>query len=131
MNAPLVFDQAVFRALCDELGEADTIEVLQAFLADTAGKLTHLAANSEDRAMIKLEAHSIKSSAATFGFNELSGLAKQLEFSSATLPPEGLRKSVGGLRNAFDAIRQLAEANLLNANHAMTASPRVGARHFG
>ena len=120
MNQPLLFDRAVFRELRDELGEADTVEVLAAFLADTSGKLT-LAANSGDRAMIKLEAHSIKSSAATFGFSELSNLARQLEFSSATLPPEDLRKSVGGLRDAFEAVGQLAEANLLNARHAMTA----------
>jgi HPt (histidine-containing phosphotransfer) domain-containing protein len=115
MNRPFSFDDAVFRSLVAELGEADALEVLQVFLADTADKIARLGANSQVRPQIKREAHSIKSSAATFGFNDLSRLAKELEFGAETMTPAKLQESIFGLRGAFETTRQFAQVNLLNA----------------
>ena len=108
-----LFDKAVFDALSAELGEDDTAEALAAFLEDTAGKMARLAANFEARPLVKLEAHSIKSSAGTFGFADLSRLARELESSVATLEPAKLRQSVGELQRTFEKTRHFAQENLL------------------
>jgi HPt (histidine-containing phosphotransfer) domain-containing protein len=108
------FDEAAFDTLGAEIGEADTIEVLRAFLEDTAGKMAKLAASSQDRPLIEREAHSIKSSAATFGFSSLSRMAKQLEGGAGTMDLSKLQESICELRQAFATTRQFAHANLLD-----------------
>jgi len=113
-----LFDETVYRSLCSELGDADTVEVLALFFADTVGKMTSLATNSETRPHIMLVAHSIKSSAATFGFAELSRLAQELEAGSTTFEPRKLRESILELQRVFAASHQYAQANLLNADLA-------------
>jgi HPt (histidine-containing phosphotransfer) domain-containing protein len=115
MNQTFSFDKAVFVELGAELGEADAIEVLQAFLEDTARKMAMLAASSENRPLIRREAHSIKSSAATFGFSDLSRLAKELEFSAETIPLAQLQESIARLQQTFQATKEFAQANLLGA----------------
>ena len=114
MSTPFPFDDAVFRSLVAELSEADALEVLQVFLADTADKVARLGANGQARPQIKREAHSIKSSAATFGFNDLSSLARELEFGVETMTPASLQESIFELRQAFETTRQFAQANLLD-----------------
>jgi histidine phosphotransfer protein HptB len=115
MNQTFAFDKAVFVELGAELGEADAIEVLQAFLEDTASKMVTLAASGDDRSLIRREAHSIKSSAGTFGFSDLSRLAKELEFSAETIPLEQLQERLRQLEQTFQATREFAQANLLDA----------------
>jgi HPt (histidine-containing phosphotransfer) domain-containing protein len=112
MNRPFSFDDAVFGSLVAELGEADALEVLQIFLADTADKIARLGANGQAIPQIKRQAHSIKSSAATFGFNDLSGLARELEFGAETMTPAHLQESIFELRQAFETTRQFARLNL-------------------
>jgi HPt (histidine-containing phosphotransfer) domain-containing protein len=114
MNENFLFDKAVFHELCAELGTADAIEVLMTFLADTASKLAAIEANSEARPAIKREAHSMKSSAATFGFQDLSRLARELEYSAETMAPVQLQQSIAGLRRAFENTERFAQANLLD-----------------
>jgi HPt (histidine-containing phosphotransfer) domain-containing protein len=114
MNRPFSFDEAVFLSLVTELGEADALEVLKVFLADTADKIARLAANSQARPLIKREAHSIKSSGATFGFNDLSRQAKEIEFGAETMTPAKLHESIFELRQAFEMTKQFAELNLLD-----------------
>lgn len=108
-----LFNRNVFDALCADLGEVDTIEVLKAFLADTAGKMTRVGANWEMRPLIRQEAHSVKSSAATFGFDELAQAARGLELTAETLPTTALRDAVHELQSAFERVRHYAETNLL------------------
>lgn len=115
MSAPFSFDEAVFKLLGDELGDDYAIEVLQAFLADTADKMAKLAVNGHDRELVKREAHSVKSSAATFGFNDLSRLARELERGAQTITAEQLEVSVRELRQVFGATERFAETNLLHA----------------
>lgn len=113
-----LFDEAVFKDLGAEIGEADTIEVLKAFLADTESKMAGLA-NSEMRSLIKREAHSIKSSAATFGFSDLSRLARELEFGAETVTPAKLQVSLGELQQSFKMTRQFAQSKLLGGELAI------------
>ena len=113
MTQPFSFDEAVFRELGSELGPDDTLALLNVFLADTAKKLIRIEAEDQTRAIIKREAHSMKSSAATFGFRVLSQTARQLEAGAEAMPEDALRASIEELRQAFEATRAFADRNLL------------------
>jgi len=112
MNSAEVFDRNVYDGLVGDLGADDVAEVLGAFLADTQGKLDRLMTGSFQREEVRREAHAIKSSAATFGFVELSRLAKDAEKSAPALSPDGLREAVGGLQQSFVQVRRLTETLL-------------------
>ena len=101
MSHTEVFDRAVYDRLVAELGVDDAAEALNVFLADTAGKLARLSADGLDRMAARRAAHSIKSSSATFGFLELSRLAREVEQGAERMSPEHLRASVHELHSAF------------------------------
>ncbi len=113
-DAPL-FDPSVYSALCSELGAEDAAEVLQAFLADTPRKIAAMVSATEDRLAIKRAAHSIKSSAATFGFAELSALARDLESGIEGMGAPQLNQCVEVLGQAFEKVAEFARASLLKA----------------
>jgi HPt (histidine-containing phosphotransfer) domain-containing protein len=115
MDETPLFDPATLLELIAELGTEDTAEVLKTFLADTSSKMNAIASDLQARATIKREAHSIKSSAATFGFVELSTLARELESKVLAMSPAELRESVGTLRRAFERTERFARANLLTS----------------
>jgi hypothetical protein len=52
MSESPLFDQAVFLELSSELGEEDTAEVLEAFLADGVRKMGTMASAMQDRSTI-------------------------------------------------------------------------------
>ena len=116
MSAAPLFDQAVFLNLSSELGEEDTFDVLKAFLAETSRKMGVLASAVHDRSTLKREAHSLKSSAATFGFSELSALARNLEANSETMSVAELEELVEALRHAFSRTSKLAQTQLLTTD---------------
>ena len=107
-----LFDSSVFRGLCSELGNEDAVEVLLAFLADAPGKMVMMSATS-DRPSIKRAAHSIKSSAATFGFANLSALARDLETGIEGMNARQLQDRTETLRRVFEKTADFARANLL------------------
>jgi histidine phosphotransfer protein HptB len=118
MNDTVQFDESVYQILCSELGDEDALEVLKTFLDDTSGKFTGLAAKFADRAVMKREAHSIKSSAATFGFATLSQLARELEVGATSMDPEQIQQHVEKMRQAFEAVARFSEATLLSRGAA-------------
>ncbi|MDI1262609.1 MAG: Hpt domain-containing protein [bacterium] len=120
MTQTFSFDEAVFRELDAELGAEDTAEILTSFLADTDRKLVRLETDGQTRSVIKREAHSMKSSAATFGFNQLSRLARELEAGAESMPHAALPESIRELRQTFEATRSFARDNLLNIKSGMT-----------
>jgi histidine phosphotransfer protein HptB len=107
-----LFDSSVFRELCSELGNEDAVEVLLAFLGDAPGKMAMMSATT-DRPSIKRAAHSIKSSAATFGFANLSALARDLEAGIEGMSAPQLQDCAGTLRQAFEKTAEFARTNLL------------------
>ena len=115
MSESPLFDQAVFLELSSELGDEDTTEVLKAFLADGARKMATMASAAQDRSTIKREAHSIKSSAATFGFAELSARARELEAGAEGMAAAQLHEFVEAIRSTFERTAEFARANLLKA----------------
>ncbi len=122
MSETFSFDEAVFRELAIELGPDDLAALLNVFLADTAKKLTRIEAKDQARAVIKRDAHSMKSSAATFGFVVLSQTARQLEAGAEEMPQPALQGSISELRQAFEATRAFADRNLLSGAPAGAAA---------
>lgn len=116
MSEVPLFDQTVFLELSSELGQEDTVEVLKAFLADTSRKMGVMASAVQDRSTVKREAHSIKSSAATFGFAELSALAREIESRAEADGPAELYEFVETLGRIFERTSKLAQAQLLGTS---------------
>ena len=88
MPSPVsALDRDVFRELVREIGEEAATEIHLVFTAETEARLKLLRGLSIDteRTRIGREAHSLKSSAGTFGYRELAGLALRLEREAARL----------------------------------------------
>lgn len=104
-----IFDRKCFGAFVDDIGEDTAREVLGVFLLDTEKCLGSLAVDepSIDSKAIVIHAHSIKSSAATFGFSRLSALARQIETDAALLSVTDLLARVRELQAAFSKVRDL------------------------
>jgi HPt (histidine-containing phosphotransfer) domain-containing protein len=119
MTADPLFDKSILRNLVAELGADDVTELLDVFLADTSDRIEALVANYGDRPRTKREVHAIKSSAATFGFAELSGLARELERGSEMMSDAQLEQSVAALRRSFDATSGFARDHLMRAGLEM------------
>ena len=117
-----LFQQATLAELISELGKEDTAEVLKIFLADTSSKMRTIASDLQARSTIEREAHSIKSSSATFGFVELSRLARELESGAEAMSPAELQESAGKLRHAFERTERFARANLLTSDPEIAAA---------
>ena len=76
-----VIDQDVYQALVEAVGDDFVGEMVDAFLEEGAQLLKILTESFADGDVDRFRraAHSLKSSAATFGAMKLSGLAKELE----------------------------------------------------
>jgi HPt (histidine-containing phosphotransfer) domain-containing protein len=116
MTADPLFDKSIFRILVAELSADDVAELLDVFLADTSDKIDALVANDGDRPGTKREVHAIKSSAATFGFAELSGLARELERGLDAMSDAQLEQSVAALRRSFDATSRFARDQIMTTS---------------
>jgi histidine phosphotransfer protein HptB len=111
-----LFDHAALLELTSELGKEDTAEVLKVFLADTSRKISAIAVELQARSTIKREAHSIKSSAATFGFVELSTLARELESGVVAMGPAQVTGATEMLRQAFERVESFVRENSLTSS---------------
>jgi CheY-like chemotaxis protein/HPt (histidine-containing phosphotransfer) domain-containing protein len=76
-----VFDREVFEELIREIGEEAASEIHAVFTAETEVRLKSFRELplEQERIRIGREAHSLKSSAGTFGYCELASLAEKLE----------------------------------------------------
>lgn len=110
------FDKDVFRLLVSELGPEDAAEVLMAFLDDTGEKIGLLGVAPLYPALIRHQAHSIKSSAGTFGFLELSELAFGIEQNALRMTPEQLMNATSTLMEVFNKTAEFARSVLLASN---------------
>lgn len=106
----VVLDRVVFLDLADALGPEGMREAIDCFVRETEARLGALRKlrRSTDRDGIKREAHTIKGSASTFGFRQLSGLAKWLEQNAANVDRKDLVGNLKQLEQAFcDAQRAI------------------------
>jgi len=99
------FDRELFDSLADQLDMENAMETYDVFVEDAGDRPTALSAVGveADRAGVRVNAHSLKSTAAQFGFCELSRLAEQLEHGSGEISEREFDLVVAGLRRAFEA----------------------------
>jgi hypothetical protein len=108
--ADAVFDPARIRVLMTEIGAAPARDLVEIFLADAEQRLATMRelAGSGDAKTLGRAAHSLKSSAATFGLDRLAALAREIESVAATAPAarlaalvEAAASALGGGRSAW------------------------------
>eukprot|EP01035_Chromulina_nebulosa_P040530 gene40530-54803_t len=106
------------------------VAVLEAFLSDTPVRIAEMrrAARENENDKVKIDAHAIKSSAASIGFMRLSRMAKALEQECAGLSGSALSARVDEFERCF------AEADLLG--HAQIGgltreSKEIAGNHIG
>jgi HPt (histidine-containing phosphotransfer) domain-containing protein len=104
-----IYDRACFAALVDDVGEETSRAALRLFFSDTGARLDRMGGGdgAGDVEVVQRFAHTVKSSAATFGFNHLSSLARRLEHDTAHLASVDLAARIDELRSALAAVRML------------------------
>jgi signal transduction histidine kinase/DNA-binding response OmpR family regulator len=105
-----IFDAERVRLLMTEIGAAPARDLVEIFLADAEARLAGmraLAGSGETKALGRA-AHSVKSSAATFGLDRLAAVAREIESAAATASPTRLAAlldaaaaALGGGRSAW------------------------------
>ncbi|HUH98390.1 MAG TPA: Hpt domain-containing protein [Anaerolineales bacterium] len=105
-----VIDRNAFEDLKQMAGADFIDELIDTFLEDAPQLMIQLQAAlaSNDAESFRRAAHSLKSNAASFGANHLSGLAKELE----TLGRENKLTEVGGRLRALEEAYQTAAREL-------------------
>jgi HPt (histidine-containing phosphotransfer) domain-containing protein len=86
-------------------------EVVVVFLDDTPKQLRILeeAVKSDDRTLVRRQAHSLKSAAANIGGEALSGVAYALETSALEADDEAIDSAVRNIILEFDRLKQELE----------------------
>jgi HPt (histidine-containing phosphotransfer) domain-containing protein len=113
MSENPICNKAAYLRFCEDLGEEDAADVLRAFLEDTQLKVNALSSDLQ-RARLKTEAHSLKSSSATFGFLKLAELGRSLEFGTETMTTGDVQKAIEIIQAVFDITERFARAELLS-----------------
>jgi HPt (histidine-containing phosphotransfer) domain-containing protein len=108
-NPALMLDREVFCELAREIGEQAAYEVQAVFAAETKSRLKLLRELSIEQERIKIgrEAHSLKSSAGTFGYRALAGLAQRLEREAVRLAEGEYRVLLDQLDAAYSSAAEL------------------------
>jgi hypothetical protein len=99
-----ILDPTAFEILADAIDFDDAIETYRVFIKDARRSLQSLATMEFDanRKLVRLEAHTLKSIAASFGFHRMSELAKQLESAAMDLPEPEFRSIMPRIDEAFE-----------------------------
>jgi HPt (histidine-containing phosphotransfer) domain-containing protein len=100
-------EPGAFSALVREIGEDGACEVRAVFLSETSARLALFRALALDqhRSRIAREAHSLKSTARTFGYLRLATLALRLENTADALDGAEFHDLLGRMDAAFAAAR--------------------------
>ncbi len=109
------FDPAIYAELAEALGPDGIGDVCDLFLDDTERRFLVMreAAKDDDSERVKREIHSLKSSAANFGFLRLSALAQALEQDAFGLNWPELLARLEAVAREFAAVKTLAAAHLV------------------
>jgi hypothetical protein len=99
-----ILDPTAFRSLAAEIDLDGAIETFNIFVADARQTLNAFStmAFEANRKLIQIEAHSLKSTAATFGFQKLAEIAKRLEHDALVIAEQDFRLIVPKLDEAFE-----------------------------
>jgi signal transduction histidine kinase/FixJ family two-component response regulator/HPt (histidine-containing phosphotransfer) domain-containing protein len=108
------FDRSTYNNLVADIGEEKASMILRGFLHETEGLLqlfTRLSC-APDRQQIEREAHTLKSSAAIFGLNNLSALARSMEINAPTMNDKEFLASVQFMTTAYQTARTHLSSSL-------------------
>jgi len=105
INPVDVLDRDVFKELVREIGEQAASEIRMVFTAETEARLKLLRELSLESARVKIgrEAHSLKSSAGTFGYRQLASLALRLEREAVRLAEDEYQKLLDSMDAAYSS----------------------------
>jgi signal transduction histidine kinase/DNA-binding response OmpR family regulator len=105
---PGAVDRDAFEKLAQEIGERDASETLNVFVTETERRLRMLRqlCDDPDRDAIEREAHSLKSSAGTFGLRDVAEFARRLERDAASISANDYRAILDRLDAAFEFARE-------------------------
>ena len=113
-----VIEQTIYDELLEEMGEEFIDQLRGTYLAETEARLISLRALScpDVSGKISREAHSLKSTSATFGLQQLAKLGRNLEASAAELDEASYRQILQQIDEAFQTgqteLRKLRESAL-------------------
>jgi HPt (histidine-containing phosphotransfer) domain-containing protein len=98
-------DRDAFRELVREIGEQPAAEIHLVFIAETEARMQLLRGLSIERARTRIEreAHSLTSSAGTFGYRQLASLALQLVRDAPRLAEGEYRKLLDRIDTAYSS----------------------------
>ena len=101
-------EPGAFAALVREIGEDGACEVRAVFWSETSARLNlfRTLALGQHRARIAREAHSLKSTARTFGYLRLATLALRLESTAETIGEAEFGDLLAHMDTAFTAARE-------------------------
>lgn len=107
-----VLNRIVFDELCAELGEESSLQLLEIFLRDTVSRVEILQglALAGAREEAGREAHALKSSAGTFGLENLSRLASLLERNVSDMSEADFEATIVAIEQAFSQARTRLKA---------------------
>jgi CheY-like chemotaxis protein/HPt (histidine-containing phosphotransfer) domain-containing protein len=111
------FAPATYAELAEALGPGGIGDVLELFLSDTERRFLVMreAAKDDDSERVKREIHSLKSSAANFGFLRLSTMAQALEQDAFGLNWPELLARLEAVAREFAAVKTFAAAHLVTS----------------
>ncbi len=112
-----IFDFSVLRNLNKHLGEDILIDSIEEFAKETEAMVLEMSASllMSDWATLRSHAHTLKGNAGTFGVNQLSALARDLE---NELKNDNLAAAQERMERLAESARQfLSTYQLLNKNH--------------
>lgn len=100
-------EPGAFTVLVREIGEDGAREVRAVFWSETSARLElfHTLPLGQQRGRIAREAHSLKSTARTFGYLRLAALALRLESAAATLDEAEFSDLLRQMDEAFTAAK--------------------------
>ena len=96
-------DRTAFERLAGEIDVEGALETFAVFYTDTQRRLLTLATIGleANRKLVQIEAHSLKSTAAMFGFTHLAKLAAWLEEAALTIEDANFRAILRDLGSTF------------------------------
>lgn len=103
-----VIDRTALDRLAEEIGLDDACATWQVFVTETQERLRRLRALScrDDRAVIAVEAHTLKGASGTFGLRQLLALSRRLERDAGQIAPDDYERALGRLEAAFGRVRE-------------------------
>ena len=114
--------------LLQEIGPADLVEILDAYLIDTRGRMERLPCLLSDRDYPHLArcAHSIQGGSSIFGLHDLERAALELELAAGLPENPDLFRLIAALRNRYADLEpelQAAHATLVASLRGLGTSP--------